>query len=663
MVDFAPKQKRGNEKGSGRSPLHKPEKTSQNQQPKLIQLKPKDLTGPDLKPEVINQLQRTHGNQFVMRLLQNRQAAGKGEAPTSHNKAKKQRGEAKGRQPSDKIQRRYFTNDEADDGMDYLENVNDIAGTLGDYLGADQGGLDKGNTGGTGDYGTGAGMDSVGTVFSLATGSIGVLKGGYDIIDDSVSLYKTNKEIDEVNEDYQDGSGDTELFATMELLKRQKSDAEKGIFEGSTSVVSGIVGILNGVGGAIGDAALSVWTFGIGAAIGAVMGTINAIRDFLDAGRREMKKQEIAKVYAGYSEVMGEAKDELRPIHGEFSQTGNEIKGLVAQKAAMRAKINDNKKRYQNKEISKKKYQRRDARYQTAYNDIKGEITTKRNRLQSLKDPLKNALEKYEKQKEMVAALSLSMRKQGNATKIGTGILSLVGAGGSAALFIAALGVGAAAAATPIGWVMAGVALVGALGFAIGMGIKRAIRKDNVKRMNDEKKMLMLYINTGYFDDAGTKQPAGLPGPGSRKKRQRENATWSRKAFEDAGLRKKGWFNKLISKSKSGSMTMKERLKELDDYLKKHDKGGAADTIAEGFIESLKFPNDPSKGGKVVKNPVHDTDPSAPAETTLADLNKGLLAYFFKSKVDEMVDSLLSDDDDKRNKAKELLATKMRLNN
>ena len=296
-------------------------------------------------------------------------------------------------------------------------------------------------------------------------------------------------------------------------------------------------------------------------------------------------------------------------------------------------------------------------------NDIQTEVQKAAQKVTQLAEKVSKEESRYNDYGNLITALKISERKQGYGGKLLTGGLNLVAAGGGAALLAATLGAGAVAG--PVGWVLSGVALVGILSYAAGMYIKRKIRDSNVKRMTEEITMVDNYI-AGTYVPGNDLLPPGYQIGGDVA--AREGNLWHRKMFPTQ--EKKGWFNKLISKSKSGTKSMKARSDELKEYLGKHsDIGTKGQVAATGFINVLR-PNSP-EGDQTVSNPAYDPskpkhETKNPENVTLRKLNEGLLIYFFGDKKDEMVQSLLADDStDEGSKkvaaAKKLLLQKLKL--
>ena len=620
------------------------------------------------------QLQRAVGNQAVISLLRNRKSkinlVQKSTAKPKDTDSKALQEESESENDSNTVMKprsadaalvqRAGTRSIMDQ-EDTIDDpgINDTVGTFGDYMGTDpNSGLQIGGNGnGTGDSSTGLGQDTAGGVISILTGTVGIGMGSYNIYKNAKNLKTSSEDLKEHLTLYEgDGTtpADKSLFATVELLKRKKLEAQKGIAENSITVLGGISGLINGIAGLAGASILAGVAFAVGAGLNAIVGTISAFRDFFNAYKRSESKSEVGKVGAGYADAIKQVGEETSKTEGEVEkikerQTKNDqnyqkAKAILA--AYLTAKDPEN---HAEASVALDDLKRA-AKWKV---DIQNELLAKQTQIQKHEKDF----DKYDK---MRIALKTAERKQGFKSKIGTGVLGLTSATGGALLLAAALG--AAAATGPAGWVISGIALVGILGFAIGMAVKRSIRKDNVERMNQEIIELGTFIAEGKFTDGHVPTIKGESIGGDAA--ARKNNTWHRDMYGDR-VKKKGWFNKLFSKSKSGKINVGKRADELKTYLQKYDKRAAADTIIDGFIESLK---DGSEGDRKVKNPAYKDDlpqeikDQTEKEVTLRDLNMGLLAHFFGDDAMNMKYSLLSTDAEKLKSARTLLAKKLKLN-
>ena len=627
----------------------------------------------NLTPDNVIALQRQFGNQYVLKMMQRKKDA---DTTSSTNS-----------QPTPLIQRAGGTRSihDQDETVDD-PGLNDTVGTIGDYLGAnpDEGLSIMGGDNGTGDQLTGVDLGTTGSVISTVTGTVGTGIGVYNMYKNIKNHTEANAALKENKTKYEgDGTipGDKELYATVELLKRKKSDAVKGEWENAGNILGGISGFINGVSGFFSGATAAMVSgvaFGVGAGLNAIIGTISAIRDFVSAGKRAKTKKEIGKVRAGYIELyngLGSETEQLKNENDDRQSTLNGLRGQLDDKlqqiADVTLELDTARAEAQDEETSIPVRQQKIAQVMLLKNKLPG-LNEEKNSLQQQAQQLgqqiagkaQDILDKegrYDDYGKIITALKTSERKQGYGGKIATGSLNLISAAGGAALLAATLGAGAAAG--PVGWVLSGVALLGILGYAIGMHVKRKIRKSNVKRMTQEMQLVGDYVANGTV--TGT-LPDGYNVSATAEERQDD--IWHRQMFPTT--EKKGWFNKLISKKRSGTMTMKERTDLMKDYLGKYDTGTQGDTVVKGFANALK---DGSEGDQMVSNPAYTDDLSpeikaqTPTEITLRALNMGLLAHFFGDKANDMKASLLVDpdnsEDDKKkfNAAKDLLKKKMKL--
>lgn len=640
----------------------------------------------NLTPDNIIQLQRLHGNQYVVNLLQKKQ---KGEAPS-----------IKQATPQSSIQRAGGTRSIHDQEHTADDpGINDLVGTIGDYVGTDptEGLALMGGNNGTDNALTGTGSsDSVGTgasVVSILTGLVGTGMGTYNLVQNA-RMHKQAKEALKQYKTSYKGSGstpgDTELFATVELLKRKKSDAVKGEWENAGNILGGVSGMVNGISGLIAGATAALVAgvaFGVGAGLNAIIGTISAIRDFVNAGKRAKSKKEVGRVRAAYAELylklgtkvgaMKALNDQRQTKVDKLTEENQEHLDVVSSKSdeivAANTELDQKREEYEKEEsLTKKQTLIADImllkpriqklskeRFDALQLAVEKEQQAQRiaQEIADTVNDIQDTEQKYEEYGKMVTALKTAERKQGFGGKIGSGIINTIGAAGGAALLAATLGAGAAAG--PVGWILSGVALLGVIGYAVGMHIKRKIRESNVKRMKQEINLVASYIATGRLPSGGTLPDGYTKGADEN---ARKDDMWHRVMFPTT--EKKGWFNKLISKKRSGTMTMQERVDLITDYLGKYDKEAAGEVIATGFVKALQ-PG--TEGDQEVQNPAYKDDlpdrirTQTPKTVPLRDLNVGLLAHFFPNKEEEMKSALLSADPDKQSDAKQLLIKKLKL--
>lgn len=540
--------------------------------------------------------------------------------------------------------------------------INDLVGTLGDYLGADpEKGLsivaagenaDPSTFSGTGDAWTGANLETAGQVMSIGTGSVGTVMGLGKVGMSAYDWHKTNQELSTVESTYT--GGDKALFATVELLKRKREAAIKGTAEGTGSILSGISGIINGASSGV-TAAVA---FSVGAALNMVVSTINAIRDFYNAYKRGKGQEVVGNTISAYMSLAGTVQQTVEDKKNQLQQQTTQKAAAEQQLTTIDQQLLRIQQARANGQLTPKS-----PNYQqvlTALRELrnrKQQATTQRdeanNQIATLGPEIQAAEEKFDKIDTMRRALAVSHRKLGFKSKITSGVTNLIGAGGGAALFAATLGAGAAAG--PVGWVLSGIAIVAALSFFIGMRVKRSIRKSNVARMGAELVLVNEYIQNGTIDGVALPGAAGTAD-------ERKNDRWRRDMFTGkGGVTAKGWFNKLISKSKSGTLTMEQRQGELKNYLDKYDKSAAGNTVFDGIRAAL-LPG--AEGDQMVNNPKHDPQKpktGVPVQIPLRQTIEDLLKQFFEAGADDMKESIISTDPNKQGKAKELLLEKMKL--
>lgn len=600
-----------------------------------------------LTPDVIQRLQRTHGNQFVQRLIMRSQAASS--QPREGTPALISTGRKK------QIQRvtsgRSLTGDDVEEG---IGNTNDLVGHVGDWLGTDPSkglAVSESQQVGYGDARTGMGQDKLGGSISVITGTVGTGMGIYKTGKSGMEWHEAEQELRDTQERVR--NGEAGLFATVQLLERKKAAAQKGTAEGVGSILGGISGFINGVAGLASAAVVAGVAFGCGQALNVLIGTINAIRDFMNVAKRSKAKSAISKVLSAYTQLADDQATKVEDKKNEIDQLASQEKALDKQLASYRQKRNNAKS------------QKAKSRYQTKVDEIKDQKRDLNNQLQTLANELARIEGDFDKFDSMRQSLATSKRKQGFGSKIFSGLTNLVGVGGSAALLAATIG-GVGAAAGPVGWVLGGIALVAMLSFFIGREIKQSIRKSNVTRMQTELPFVEEYITTGKV--------GGVDKTTETNPLVRETHPWTRDMFTEAGVPKKGWFNKLISKKKSGTLTMGERRAELKEYLGKYDKDAAANTVWEGFKRALTT----AEGDLEVDNPAFDQklkdavdngtrtdvqpdDTRLKPKITLKEQIENLIAHFFgKNKVAQFVEAINAGGT-KEQDARTLILQKMKL--
>ena len=608
-----------------------------------------------LTPNVIRHLQGTVGNQAVLRMLDKKQAKSKPtSSPTTFS--------------SPLVQRLTGTRSVLDQDHTVDDpGIGDTVGSVGDYMGTSTQGPMGIQGQGTGDHWTGGGGSGA---VGVTGGSLGTLSGMvgaginvYNLKQNVESFSNANTVLDHLSGQYygdgQEIPGNTELFATIELLKRQQTEAAKGILENTVGIYGSLNGFANGIAtivgataGGAGATVAAAATFGFGSLLGAVIGTVSAIRDFVSVGKRMKSEKAIAKLKAGYVELYESLGSKLTAKKALNADRERRIKGLnkdVSDKrkelGAMTGDFADIKDTYFEK-------------LQEIADAITGRVQLEKDLQADIPEVL-NLGEKYDEYGQMVTALTTSERKQHAKGKALSGVLNLTGAAGGAALL--ALTLGAGAAAGPVGWVLSAVALVGILSYAAGMAIKRKIRSDNVDRMKHEIDLISLYVSDGAVSGKTPDDYEISDNPADRKE-----DLWYRDMFPT--VVKKHFlskaYTKLFGKGKSGKITIGERIAEIHEYLGKYDIGTQGEVAATGFIKALQ-PG--SEGDQLVSNPAYsdklteDQKKDTPQQVTLRDLNMGLLAHYFGDGATEMKDSLLSDDEDMQNNAKKLLNKKLKL--
>lgn len=499
-------------------------------------------------------------------------------------------------------------------GHDVTGGVLGVAGKVGDYFGIGKAGPSYGNVvkpGSEPTIGGSGGSHWMGGDIAKLGGSLGVgvnaltgLVGAKDSLKNMGKAGASQAELGQYRKHYE--SGQRELFAAVELVKRKRDAALKGAAEGSGGFLAGVNGVINGIATLANSGALAAVTFGIGAAFGVLTETIAGIRDAFAVYKRHRARAATRNVIQAYESLLAARQSELEAM---FARGETDVSALKA------------------------------------------------------------AGETIEKTTKMLQALKLSERKQGFKGKIFGSGGHFVAAAGAAALLAGTIG-GVAASATPVGWVLGGVALVAGLSFAIGMAVKRSLRASNVKRMNVEKLFVQEYIANGTVKGQaqGAYDAKGnlITSPDDNAERtpdQRAEDVWHRFIVEPEGDKdvvKKGWFNRLTSKKKSGKLTMGERQDELNAYLAKHDTGQAGDTIWEGYKAALLT----DEGKVMVDNPKYREKGKGarlPRKVTLRETIEDLVAHFFgKGKVQDFKAAMQAGGK-REQEAKKLMLQKMKV--
>jgi hypothetical protein len=494
-------------------------------------------------------------------------------------------------------QRQVIQRDGKEDAVSTMDPISGTINNVGDFVGNDTAGFDKGTPGGA---------------VSIVGGSIGLLSGGIKTVSKGMEWHEANQQLKALD------SRKTEegISSTIAIWERKRAAAIKGTAEGSGSIIGSVSGIIGSIAGLVGAKALSTAMSAFGGILGAVTGTIMAIRDFLNVHKRRKAKNAIALVIDSYTQVATDIQGQMNSKLNEVRTTTDDL----------------NKAKDEDKQPFRDKL-----------NVLRNEIAA----LETKFDGLDN----------MRLSLAIAKRKQGFGGKIFSGITNLVGAAGAAAL--AGLALGGAAAAGPVGWALAGVALAAALGYFIGMKVKKAIRESNVKRMNEEIVMVDEFINSGTINGAARAMSTGgkQSNDPSVTPDNRKAELWRRDMFPT--VEQKGWFNKLFSKSKSGKLTIGARRVELQEYLDKYDKSAAAGTVWEGFKRALapgeEGDMEVDNPKYDAKNPT-----AAPAKITLRQSIQDLINHFLPGKLDDIMKAIAAGGD-KEDNARKLLLQKMKL--
>src|SRR5690606_36440073 len=142
--------------------------------------------------------------------------------------------------------------------------------------------------------------------------------------------------------------------------------------EGVGSILGGISGFINGVAGLAGAAVVAGVAFGCGQALNVLIGTINAIRDFMNVAKRKKAKSAISKVIAAYSGLADSQAGEVQHKKDAINQLAVEEKGLDSKLSKARRKRNGAKS------------QKSKQKYQTEVDQIKGDKLALNGRMQAL---------------------------------------------------------------------------------------------------------------------------------------------------------------------------------------------------------------------------------------------------------------------------------------
>jgi phage gpG-like protein len=491
-------------------------------------------------------------------------------------------------------QRSIIQRDGKEDAVSTMDPISGTINNIGDFVGNDKAGFNQGTEGGS---------------VSVVGGSIGLISGGIKTVSKGMEWHEANTQLEALD------SRKTEegIYATIAIWERKRAAAIKGTAEGSGSVIGSISGLIGSIAGLAGAQALSAAMSAFGGILGAVTGTIMAVRDFMNVHKRRKAKNAIALVIDSYTQIASDVQTQMNSKLNEVKSATNSLKTAKPKDRA----------------------------------GLRSQLTTLKGELAALET-------KFDGIDNMRLSLAVAKRKQGFGGKVFSGITNLVGAAGAGAL--AGLALGGAVAAGPAGWALAGVALAAALGYFIGMKVKKAIRESNVKRMNEEIVLVKEFIATGKVQGADVMLPNGTNASAIPSQR-RKAVIWRREMFPT--VEQKGWFNKLISKSKSGTMTIGERLVELEAYLDKYDKSAAANTVWEGFKRALA-PGE--EGDMEVDNPKFDAKnpTAAPAKITLRQSIEALIDHFLPGKLAD-VQKAIAAGGDKEDNTRKLLLQKMKL--
>ncbi len=347
--------------------------------------------------------------------------------------------------------------------------------------------------------------------------------------------------------------GNQQLYAAVQVLEKEKDKAVTSDLENIEQLGASINGVINGITTLLNSvasvantatAAVSAVTFGIGAGLNALVGTINGVRDSLNAHKRRMRQESV-----------GQLTDFCNALLAQYLGTIEGIQQGIMGSQKQYALSHQYLRQHPDPDPGDKAYDI----HVLVVRDHQEYLVGERGKIQALEAKMPVVT-------EMISGLNVAGRKLGYKDKAATAAMNLTGAAGGAALLAATIG-GVAAAATPIGWGLAGAAAVGLLIWQTGKHVKRQIRGSNVLRMREERELINQAISQGTHP----------------------STIWYRDNFPTE--EKKGWFNRLTSavfnKKKSGKMTLSERLDELNAYLAKYDTEDAGQKVYAGVLAAL----------------------------------------------------------------------------
>lgn len=582
-----------------------------------------------------------------------------------------------------------------------FEAVSDGLGIGGDFDPSTAPSSDIALGSGSAKIGGGVSVAHVGGALGASVNILSTCRGVRDLI---VNIYKVSlAEVEIQAAEAEMRGGEAGLKTAVTILEKEKKTANFNIGLSFGDIVSGLNGIGNGVTtfwaafssapGAV--AAVSAGTFLAGAGLGTVLGLISAVRNFAGAYRKTVQITAIQKsiqAYEGLAEkYTGQIQTNTEQLEAwdtqvdenfrhrqAFASRLEELKGQLDEKIAeyedfeeqQQAGFQGNPSGAGFKKIQAL-LQSKKEEIEAAIKPINNEIRSIDEALLSIEDPDPTAVRTTQEEialkgqqvpvlAQMIDALttSSSRHEADRADKLVAGTFGAVGAAGAAALTIASTIGATAALATPIGWGLAGAVAVGALVYAIGKRVNNKIKKSNLIRMDHEKDLLKLYLESGNLINVGTVSGfsdtgdpiAGAPDPNPEGREARKAHKWYRKNFPTK--EKKGWFNKLISKKKDGKVTIEERLDIVTAYMTKY--GVSEDTgeiIFAGIVDALTTP----QGSEEVT-----VGEDGQLTVTLSDaigtllLTKGIDA-------DELVADIDSWDDRQREKVKEKIVAAMKV--
>ena len=521
-----------------------------------------------------------------------------------------------------KVVRHHFPSEDVD--TDLFETALGTYGSYADWLGGS--GRDEW-------LGATAPENIAGGSYGLLANLLGLGTGSFKIHQARKGKKEAKRELELLKYKPQ---GQDELFGATALLEKQLSQANKGLASDSVAVSSSLNGITNAISTIIQGAAsgatataaalLANVTFAIGYGVGAILNLIQAVRDFFNVYKRRKGQKAVTKVIQAYDQRLAVLQDEISEANERIVNIAGDV----------------------------------DLTLEEALEQVEEEAKTVREHQEEIA-----TLEARR------SAFAVSKRKQGAKGKTLSGVLNLVGAAGGTALTVAgiaaAVGVGASlAAAGPVGWALAGTALLGILAFAIGKKIKQSIRAKNVKRMRRELTFVNEYIEKGTingvpspaYDEKG-EVIAATTSNGNLRPSARQYHAWHRFLVQPEGVKveKKGWFNRLTSRRKSGTLSMGARRERLQAYLEKYDKQQAGQNAIAGIVEALA----PGPAGDVTVDVDDPEQPGAKKTLTMREVMQGLLQSYFPKDWRKMQTSLLSEDEKLRERAEQRLLSKLKL--